>query len=195
MKKPAMIWPLTVVSILILTLGFFQQRNQWYVTITGVGIIIGLGLLDWYTPKIARLSETNPKIKTMRRLNRFFIVFFTTLFTFILWYPKAQRLIDDNDSGITLLIVLAIMGILGNTAPKLPFNRYMGLRLPWTIRDAETWKAAHRWLGYITFPIVIIMVIVFIVGVDVNEVVTYGILTWIAIPGAYSGWVYYKRMV
>ena len=87
-----------------------------------------------------------------------------------------------------------LMGIIGNTSPKLPFNRYMGLRLPWTIRDEETWRVAHRWLGYLTFPIIIIMLTAFLLGVKVNDVATYGIITWIAIPGIYSGWIYYKRM-
>ncbi|MDN6294403.1 MAG: SdpI family protein [Alkalibacterium gilvum] len=194
MKKTTIIWPITLLSVAIIALSFIQEKSQSSIILIGVAVIIALGLLDIFTPRIAKLSETNPKVKTMRRLNRFFILFFAALFTFILWYPKAQLLLSNNDRGITFIVVLVIMGIIGNTSPKLPFNRYMGLRLPWTIRDEETWRVAHRWLGYLTFPIIIIMLTAFLLGVKVNDVATYGIITWIAIPGIYSGWIYYKRM-
>lgn len=35
----------------------------------------------------------------------------------------------------------------GNLAPKLPFSRHTGLRLPWTAADEDTWIVAHRILG------------------------------------------------
>lgn len=142
-------------SLCIIALSLFTENSQWRLIVIGIGTISGLGLIDIYTPKIARLSKTVPKVKTMRRLNRFFILFFIFLFTLFLWYPGAERLIESNENGLAFIVTLALMGIIGNTAPKLPFNRYMGLRLPWTIRDEETWNATHKVLGYVTFPIII----------------------------------------
>ena len=85
------------------------------------------------------------------------------------------------------------MILIGNTAPKIPFNRYMGLRLPWTVRDESTWKVAHKLLGYITFPLVIILIIGSIFG-DSIALIKYCLITWIIIPGAYSGWHYYMKI-
>lgn len=80
----------------------------------------------------------------------------------------------------------------GNLAPKIPFNRYMGLRLPWTIRDEDTWKVAHRILGYISFPIGIAMFVsVFFFSVETVAMIS--VLTWIIIPGIYSLVFYYKK--
>lgn len=190
MRKPRVIWPLTIISIVIIGVSLIVDPGQWKFVLIGSGILIGLGILDRYTPEIAQLSESDPKVKTMRRFNRFFIVFFA----FLLWYPGAETLILENENGLAFILTLLLMGIIGSTAPKIPFNRYMGLRLPWTVRDEDAWKAAHTWLGYITFPVILIMIAAYFLNIALVEVVKYGILSWIAIPAVYSGWVYYKRM-
>lgn len=81
----------------------------------------------------------------------------------------------------------------GNLSPKIPFNRYLGLRLPWTIRDEETWKVAHRLVGYSSFPIAIVMFIMSFF-IDGNTVGIVGVLTWVIIPGIYSYIFYYKKL-
>jgi uncharacterized membrane protein len=84
------------------------------------------------------------------------------------------------------------MVVVGNTAPKLPFNRHLGLRLPWTVRDEETWNVAHRVLGYVTFP----LVICFLVSIQFFELKTCviaTILSWILIPGLISGIFFWKK--
>nr|WP_284693963.1 SdpI family protein [Paeniclostridium ghonii] len=83
--------------------------------------------------------------------------------------------------------------VFGNYAPKIPFNRYLGLRLPWTIRDEDTWKLAHKILGYTSFPIAIIMFIASFFF-KIETVSTICVLSWIIIPGLYSFIFYYKKM-
>ena len=74
----------------------------------------------------------------------------------------------------------------GNIAPKLPFNKYMGLRLPWTTRDENTWKIANRLLGYLTFPLVLIMAILYFCFNKSDIILLIGIIFWIGIPAIYS---------
>nr|WP_279285788.1 SdpI family protein [Clostridium perfringens] len=81
----------------------------------------------------------------------------------------------------------------GNLAPKIPFNRYMGLRLPWTVRDEDTWRVAHRILGYVSFPIGIVMFVLSFFF-KVETIVVTGVLTWIIIPSIYSLVFYYKKI-
>lgn len=193
MKKTSVIWPLTLISAAVIGLGLFAKESQWRLILLGVGIIAALGLLEHLTPRIAQLSDSNPKVKTMRRLNRLFILFFTAVFFILIWVPETETMLSNNENGLAFIITLAIMAIIGNTAPKLPFNRYMGLRLPWTVRDEAAWKAAHKWLGYITFPIILLMIVAYFLNFDLVEVVKYGILSWIVIPGIHSAWIYIKR--
>ena len=49
-------------------------------------------------------------------------------------------------------LVLAVLLFLGNLAPKLPFSRHTGLRLPWTVADEDTWTVATGWWGTSPFP-------------------------------------------
>ena len=85
----------------------------------------------------------------------------------------------------------------GNVAPKIPFNRYTGLRLPWTVRDEETWIVAHRVLGYISIPIAILVFVNVPTDMLLDTYVKFwwlgAVLLWIGIPGLISGVFYYKK--
>lgn len=100
-------------------------------------------------------------------------------------------LVQENEVIVVGLISF-FMIVTGNLSPKIPFNRYLGLRLPWTVRDEDTWKVAHRIMGYISFPIAILQFI-FIFYYPMEMVLKFGILTWIIVPGIYSLWFYYRK--
>lgn len=118
------------VSIIILAVAFFVPDNTAK-TIVLVGLIVITSVvIDFQAPKITHLSSDNPKIKTLRLLNRIscLIIILTVIFVEL-------NLLDNNLSNSTkeILSVVALslfMMIFGNFAPKIPFNRYLGLRLP-----------------------------------------------------------------
>ncbi|MBA4383200.1 MAG: hypothetical protein C0410_00540 [Anaerolinea sp.] len=105
---------------------------------------------------------------------------------------EKKVLTDLQENWVSLVLVTLLMVVIGNFAPKLPFNGYMGLRLPWTVRDEETWILAHRILGYITFPLVICF-IVLSQFLDSRTCIIATLLTWIIIPGVISGLFYIKK--
>lgn len=182
-----------VISILILVLGILGPNTDVTVTIIAVLALVALVLFDRYTPQIANLSPDNPKVKTMRRLNMLSMAFILILFCIISWLPGMENMSEWAEERIGLAIVVMVMTVIGNVAPKIPFNRYMGLRLPWTIRDEATWKVAHRILGYITFPLVLILIVCSLFG-EAKDFIPYCIIAWIAIPGIYSAWFYFMRL-
>jgi uncharacterized membrane protein len=181
-----------ILSLIVLIGGFFAPDTNTIRNMLGLLIFILLILFHVYTPKIANLSADNPKVKTMRRMNVFSMLLLTICFGIINWSSKLPFM-KENQSLMELAIIIVVMIGLGNVAPKIPFNRYMGLRLPWTIRDEETWKIAHRLLGYLTFPIVIIILFGGLL-VDAEEFAKWGIITWVAIPSLYSCYYYYLRI-
>lgn len=183
---------LLITSLLILIAGFIIPENNLIISIISVLVIISLIILDIKAPQIANLSEGNPKVRTMRKLNRLTIFIVIIGCIFLIISPIKSSL----DSKINELILVGLFSIFimffGNLSPKIPFNRYLGLRLPWTIRDESTWKIAHRILGYLSFPIAIVMFIsVFFFNIE--TVVTTCILTWIIVPSVYSLVFYYKK--
>ncbi len=182
-----------VISLVILALGFFAPKGNITATIIGLLAFGALIVLHIYTPQIAGLSADNPKVKTMRRLNYAFMVLMVVCFGAINWLPQITTLSAEAKNVLSIAFATVLMIVIGNIAPKLPFNRYMGLRLPWTVRDEQTWKVAHKLLGYLTFPLVAVMMIGCFF-VNTIELIKWCIITWVAIPGLYSAWYYYGRM-
>ncbi len=178
-------------SIAIILLGIFLPEARTSKAIVMGLMIFALVVLDKNMTKVTKLSEDNPKVRTMRSINRLILGVIVLLGTYYIFSPIIT--VPKNISDKIIIIGLAIfIMVFGNISPKIPFNRYMGLRLPWTIRDEDTWRLAHRILGYISFPLGILMIIAsfffksqYIAGV--------GIITWILIPGLYSLWFYYKK--
>lgn len=159
--------------------------------ITGLLISCSIFILGRHLSDFANISPDNPKVQTMRFLNWFTIVVVLLGMALSILFEK-QVLSRLQDSWVSLALVIVLMVVIGNFAPKLPFNRYMGLRLPWTVRDEETWILAHRILGYITFPLVVCFILLnqFI---DLRTCIIATILAWILIPGIISGVFFLKK--
>lgn len=178
-------------SIAIILLGIFLSEARTSKAVVMGLIVFTLVILDKNMAKVANLSEDNPKVKTMRSMNRLILALMVLLGVYYICSPFVT--VSENISDKAIIIGLAIfIMIFGNISPKIPFNRYMGLRLPWTIRDEDTWKLAHKIVGYIAFPIGITMIIASFFFKS-QFVALVGILSWILIPGLYSLWFYYKK--
>ena len=48
---------------------------------------------------------------------------------------------------VVSLLVTGIFIVIGNVLPKTKPNWVAGVRLPWTLRDADNWRVTHRWTG------------------------------------------------
>ena len=152
MKKSIFILDICIfgLSITALLIAFFKNLSNVNLLI-GAGLISLMGVAQTRMAVITNLSKDNPKVKTMRRMNRLTVILAVALYLVPL---------IDNDFIVNIptsfIFVVTIMLFTGNVSTKLPLNKYMGLRLPWTTTDEKTWKIANRLLGYITFPLVFI---------------------------------------
>ena len=100
---------------------------------------------------------------------------------------------SEQEEKMTAMFVTAcIMIFTGIVSPKLPFTRYTGLRLPWTIRDEETWNLAHRILGYISLPLALLYIACSLTIESFQQVTLAAVLLWICIPGGIS-YIFYRR--
>jgi len=182
---------LATVCLAALVGGLVVNNRMFSFVITGLLISCSIFILGRHLSDFAKLSPDNPKIKTMRFLNWFTIgvVLLGTALSIIFEKQVLSRL---QERWVSLVLIIVLMVIIGNYATKLPFNRYMGLRLPWTVRDEETWILAHRILGYITFPLVVCFIILnqFI---NLRTCIIATILAWIIIPGVLSGAFFIKK--
>lgn len=138
-----------------------------------------------------------------RRLAKLVIGFDILLIPIIIAtiYLKEKNLVDIyQEYYLGFSIQTIVMGFFGYIAKDIPFNRYIGLRLPWTVMEENTWNYAHQILWKITLPIIITFSIMF-VGAHMifhNSYYMYLIaifmgLTYILIPGILS-LIYFNRL-
>ena len=182
-----------IISLIILITGVVIPNSNLTASFIGAMAIVSLVIFDIQTPKIAKLSENNPKVKTMRFLNRLTIFIITICTIFTMFSPNISLLSTKMNEVILIGLVSIVIMVFGNLSPKVPFNRYLGLRLPWTIRDEDTWRIAHRILGYLSFPIAIVM-FVLTFYFDANYIAPSCILIWVLIPSLFSLLFYYKKI-
>ena len=89
---------------------------------------------------------------------------------------------ENGEKLFAMVLLSCIMVFIGIVSPKLPYNRHTGLRLPWTVRDEDTWKIAHRILGFISFPMVLLYIACALTISDFEIVSVVTMLIWISIP-------------
>lgn len=117
--------------------------------LTAVALIALLHVLPRLDPKLrAMLQESGRMRATLQILRLTFAAFFGAIF----FIQIATALDYPFHGGRAMnwcgLVLFAIMGnYLGNLRP----NYFVGIRTPWTLESAATWRATHRLGGRLMF--------------------------------------------
>lgn len=181
-----------------LGLSLLIQNNVFSLLLALICVVFALVILYRNLAQLSNVSESSPKLKLVRWITIFNVLFIAAIVVFVIMLEKQILTITDRQSQYLLAGILAVLMIgFGNVAPKLPFNRYTGLRLPWTVSDEDTWIVAHRILGYISLPLGILCMLGATVQMPLESYARiwfFGpLMLWIGIPGILSGVFYYKK--
>ena len=104
------------------------------------------------------------------------------------------RLSESGEQGLALAVTCIIMLFGGYISPKLPFTRHTGLRLPWTVQDEETWNIAHKVIGFISLPLVLLYLAASCTINNFEAITLAVIFLWIGIPGLISFVFWWKKL-
>lgn len=123
------------------------------------------------------------------------------LIAIITIYLKGNNLINKlQEYYLAYIIEVIFLAFFGYIAPKIPYNRYVGLRLPWTVTDESTWIYAHNLCRRITIPLITLGTILFIIAhlVFRNYHYMYNIavgliLLYVVIPSLAS-YIFFKKL-
>ncbi len=94
------------------------------------------------------------------------------------------------EKAFVTALTAGLMIFFGWLGPKLPYNRHTGLRLPWTVADADTWRLAHRVMGWLAWPTALLYIAAVCVFPDPGAATLAALAVYIGVPGVIS-WVYY----
>jgi len=183
-KKRGLILLLSFMAML-LALGFKNERIS--LLLMGSCILAALIILYRNLALLTRSTAADAKIGALK---------ITTLFNMVIWVltvaviglsqTAGLKLSESNGELLALAIISAVMLFGGFVSPKLPYNRHTGLRLPWTVQDEDTWNVAHKTIGYISLPIVLLYLTASFTMDHFEAASTAAVLLWIGIPGLIS---------
>lgn len=100
---------------------------------------------------------------------------------------------ENGEKMFAMALVSCVILFAGIVSPKLPFSRHTGLRLPWTVQDEDTWNIAHRIVGYISFPVVLLYIACAWTISNFEIVTLCTMIVWLGIPGGISYVHFHKK--
>lgn len=198
MKTRILRLTLNVMAFLTLFLLFLYRNNTFSTIFAGICLLISAIILFISIPSIYRKSLDSFSIKTLREVTMFNILTILAIVVYIiLGQTKIIQISDEQESTLAAMILSVIVFTLGNICPRLPFSRYTGLRLPWTLADEDTWTVAHRLLGYCSYPIGLCILVTCFVNIlsEIRNYICVSLfLLWIAIPAIISFSFYHRKV-
>lgn len=183
------------VSILGIVVSLLLQ-NRWASMILIISCaLVSIGILYSKLPELSNVSKDSSKVRTLRYITIFNVIFVLVLIGVGVLLEKGFIVLSDKQSLFLLPTIFAVLIFgIGHAAPKIPYNRYTGLRLPWTVRDEETWTVAHRILGHLSLPCSVLCFAGVGVNLETSVSVSVTMLSvWILVPAVLSYVFFYKK--
>lgn len=140
-------------------------------------------------------SQTSSPSKQQFHALKLSLLFSLCLILFIVGFVCLEKLGmvgEESEFCFAVGIVIVVMLFLGHISPKLPYTRFVGLRLPWTVCDEDIWYFAHRIIALITVPSIMLMVVGLLMFADKEKVLLISMFSWIIIPSVVS-LIFYLR--
>ena len=190
-KKRGLILLLSFISMLI---AMSVQNELISVILTGGCLLVAVIILYRNLALLTRVTTANMKIGTLKITTAFNIaIMILTVVIIALDKAAIIRMSEANDELFGLVIISLIILFGGFISPKLPFNRHTGLRLPWTVQDEDTWNIAHKIIGHISLPLLVLYLAAFFTIRNAEAVTVATMLLWIGIPGGVSFVFWWKK--
>lgn len=146
----------------------------------------GVFILYRNLPLMTNTSQQS-QLKTFRQTSIFVIGLLVLVAGGVILKETGQiELTSRQENMLAWLLIVILMIFTGWISPRLAWNRHIGLRLPWTIGDLQTWNLAHRILGWISWPAAVFYTASVLVFPDFGLTSGICVILWIAIPSLAS---------
>ncbi len=192
MENRALKMSILLLSLIGVGVTIWVGETRFGIFVTLMICLITLLLFYRHIPELINTEKNSPQSRTISMITVSSVVLILLCFLFVQGIERGS-IGEQWGNLFAVLLILFLLVFLGNLAPKIPFNRYTGLRLPWTIRDEDTWIIAHRILGYLSFPLALIFIVLLASGCPLEPAAGGVVLTWVGVPSMISLWYYYRK--
>lgn len=184
-----------LLSFLAMLMALIAKNEIISILLVGLCMLVAAVILYRNLALVTSVTTNDMKIGVLR-ITTFFnigILIVGILVTLLTAYDVIT-FTENGEKMFAMLLISCVILFAGIISPKLPFSRHTGLRLPWTVQDEETWNIAHKIIGYISLPVVLLYVAC-VWTIHNFEIVTLCImLIWIGVPGAVS-YLFFRKKV
>lgn len=164
--------------------GFNNEPNGWspkWMACFGIPLI--MAAISFVLSVVADKEETAVKTSnTAMNIARWTVPVLSMLLVPMMLFSALGVPFDVEKIASAIVSLLLI--VIGNYLPKCRRNKYVGIRLPWTLKSDENWDKTHRLSGYVWMLGGLIMVIVTWIGRP--QITLIVLLAIILIPTVYS---------
>ena len=120
--------------------------SKWWLGLLGIIPVLLLGGYEWYR----KWSQNKPRNMANMKYQDTAVPMITVMFVAISWFfatTKGETMEGENFGWVAIVMGM-LMVFLSNMFGKISPNRNFGLRIPWTLKDDDVWRATHRMAGY-----------------------------------------------
>jgi len=191
-KKRGMI---LLLSFLAMLAALIVKSEIISILLTGICMLAAVIVLYRNLSLLTSATANNMKIGVLRITTLFDIGALTAgILVSLLTAFDVIAFTGNREKMFAMLLVSCVILFAGIISPKLPFSRHTGLRLPWTVQDEETWNVAHRVIGYISLPVVLLYLACTWTVQNFGAVTLCIMFIWIGVPGAIS-YLFFRKKV
>ncbi len=186
-----------IISLTFIAMIVMLAAKNAVLSIVLSGILMIMAVMILYKNLPLMIREANEREhKAVKSTTVFTIVAVVVCIAIIvLMDTDIISLSEEWEKIFAVGFISCVMIFAGYISPQLPFNRYTGLRLPWTVQDEKTWRLAHRLIGYISLPLVLIYIACAITADKYFEAISAIVLClWIGVPSVVS-WIYFMKKI
>ena len=169
-----------ILYLLIATLTIALVVKNTFLSIGLILLCVLASLWVLYRNLALLASQTSSPSKQQFHALKLSLLFSLCLILFIVGFVCLEKLGmvgKESEFCFAVGIVIVVMLFLGYISPKLPYTRFVGLRLPWTVCDEETWYFAHRIIALITVPSIMLMIVGLLMFADKEKVLLIGLFS------------------
>lgn len=180
-------------SFLAMLVALTVQNEVVSILLVGACILAAVVVLYRNLALLTSITTEDMKLGVLRTTTLFNVgVLMVGILFAVLTASGLVTVSKDGEKLLAMLLISCVMLFAGIVSPKLPYNRHTGLRLPWTVQDEDTWNLAHRVIGYISLPVVLLYIACTFTVEDFELVTLAAMVVWIGVPGVIS-YVFYRK--
>jgi len=184
-----------LLSFLAMLIALIAENEIVSILLVSFCLLVAVVVLYRNLALLTSVTTNNMKIGVLRITTLFDIgVLIIGILVSLLTAFDVITFTGNGEKMLAMLLISCVILFAGIISPKFPFSRHTGLRLPWTVQDEETWNIAHKIVGYISLPTVLLYLACAWTIQNFEAVTLCVMFIWIGVPGVISYLFFHKKV-